>query len=77
MLEESSDLLRSEDGTTLYAARKMPHRDVDLRGSGSRFAIVDHDTGENRGEVDGFRAFRGNPPGAVSAPGRNLLCGHL
>ena len=65
MLEESGDLLRSEDGTTLYAARKMPHRDVDLRGSGSRFAIVDHDTGENRGEVDGFRAFRETHPGAV------------
>ncbi len=64
-LEAAGDLLRSEDGTTLYAARKQPHRNVDLRGTGSRFTIVDHDTGDHRGEVDGFRAFRETHPGAV------------
>jgi len=64
-LESSGDLLRSGDGSMLYAARKLPHRDIDLRGSGSRFNIINHDTGDNMGEVDGFRAFRETHPGAV------------
>ena len=64
-LESSGDLLRSGDGSMLYAARKFPHRDINLRGSGSRFNIIDHDTGDNMGEVDGFRAFRETHPGAV------------
>lgn len=64
-LESSGDLLRSGDGSMLYAARKMPHRDINLRGSGSRFNIINHDTGENMGEVDGFRVYRETHPGAV------------
>ncbi|MBC2716686.1 MAG: DEAD/DEAH box helicase [Desulfobacteraceae bacterium] len=65
ILESSGELLRSGDGSMLYAARKLPHRDIDLRGSGSRFNIINHDTGENMGEVDGFRAFRETHPGAI------------
>ena len=64
-LEASGEILRSGDGIMLYAAKKMPHRDIDLRGSGSRFNIIHHDTGDHLGEVDGFRAFRETHPGAV------------
>lgn len=64
-LEQSGDLLRSEDGGTLYSKRTQPHRDVDLRGTGSRFNIACAQTGSHRGEVDGFRAFRETHPGAV------------
>lgn len=64
-LEEKGILLRSADGKEWYAARTSPHRYVDLRGSGTRFAIVCGITGENKGEIDGFRAFRETHPGAI------------
>ncbi len=64
-LEEKGDLLRSEDGKELYSRRKSPHRGVDLRGTGTRFAIICAKTGRNMGEIDGFRAFRETHPGAV------------
>ncbi|MDA3897144.1 MAG: DEAD/DEAH box helicase [Desulfobacteraceae bacterium] len=73
-LESSGDLLRSGDGSMLYAARKLPHRDINLRGSGSRFNIINHDTGENMGEVDGFRAFRETHPGAVYLHKGHTFC---
>ena len=64
-LEDRAQLLRSADGQTLYSARKNPHRDVDLRGTGARFEIISMHTGERIGEIDGFRAFRETHPGAV------------
>ncbi len=64
-LEKKGELLRSADGKILFARLKAPHRHVDLRGTGSRFNIVCSLSGENRGEVDGFRAFRETHPGAV------------
>ncbi|MDP2647408.1 MAG: DEAD/DEAH box helicase [Desulfobacterales bacterium] len=64
-LEDQGLLLRSEDGKKLYASRIFPHRDIALRGVGSRFRIVCSRTGENKGEIDGFRAFRETHAGAV------------
>ncbi|MGE0084547.1 MAG: DEAD/DEAH box helicase [Desulfococcaceae bacterium] len=64
-LEEKGDLLRSEDGKELYSRRKSPHRGVDLRGTGTRYAIICARTGKNMGDIDGFRAFRETHPGAV------------
>ncbi len=64
-LVEKGHLLCSASGNIYYAARKQPHRDIDLRGSGSRYNIIDGKTGENMGEIDGFRAFRETHPGAV------------
>lgn len=63
-LESQGNLLRSADGGTLYSRRKAPQREVDLRGTGDRFAIVGED-GERCGEIDAFRAFRETHPGAV------------
>uniref|UniRef100_B8DQM2 DEAD/DEAH box helicase domain protein n=1 Tax=Nitratidesulfovibrio vulgaris (strain DSM 19637 / Miyazaki F) TaxID=883 RepID=B8DQM2_NITV9 len=63
-LEAEGLVLRSADGTTLLAARKRPHRHVDLRGSGNTFTIEDGD-GNVIGSVDGHRAYRETHPGAV------------
>jgi len=64
-LEQTGVLLRSADGGELYARRKSPHRDVNIRGTGNRYQIVDKETGKSRGEIDEFRAFRETHPGAV------------
>ncbi|MDM8537493.1 DEAD/DEAH box helicase [Desulfobacterales bacterium HSG17] len=64
-LEKKALLLRSGDGNELFAARKAPHRDVDLRGTGTRFYIICESTGKNMGDIDGFRAFRETHPGAI------------
>jgi DEAD/DEAH box helicase domain-containing protein len=65
LLEGTGILLRSADGSILYSRSKIPHRHVDIRGSGDRFQIIDRSTGESRGEIDEFRAFRETHPGAV------------
>ena len=64
-LEARGRLLRSADGRELFARRRRPHRDVDIRGTGNRYRIIDKNSGENRGEIDEFRAFRETHPGAV------------
>jgi DEAD/DEAH box helicase domain-containing protein len=64
-LERRGRLLRSADGKQIYAAVRMPHKDVDLRGTGRRFVILDSITGKRKGEIDAFRAFRETHPGAV------------
>jgi len=56
-------LLADEDGTRWYAARKRPHRDVNLRGTGGRFRI--ESGGQTLGEIDEHRAFRETHQGAV------------
>ncbi len=57
-------LLQSADGREWLAARKRPHRLVDLRGSGSTCVIEDED-GTPIGSVDGHQAMRETHPGAV------------
>lgn len=64
-LLDEAQLLQSADGERIYATRKMPHREVDLRGGGSRYTIVDRHTGQHRGEIDGLRVFRETHPGAI------------
>jgi DEAD/DEAH box helicase domain-containing protein len=64
-LEVKGKLLRSADGKEVYSNRKAPHRHVNLRGTGSRFNIVDSKSGQSKGEIDGFRAFKETHPGAI------------
>ena len=64
-LEAKGKLLRSADGKEVYSSRKAPHRHVNLRGTGSRFNIVDSKSGQSKGEIDGFRAFKETHPGAI------------
>lgn len=64
-LENQGELLRSAEGDTFFSRLKSPQRHVNLRGTGTRFTIVCSRTGESRGDVDGFRAFKETHPGAV------------
>ena len=64
-LEKEGHLLKSADGREIYSRRKAPHRDVDLRGAGNRFQIINTQTDRLIGEVDEYRAFRETHPGAV------------
>lgn len=64
-LEQKGELLRSAEGTEFYSRLPSPHRDVNLRGTGSQFNIICRRTGQTKGEIDGFRAFKETHPGAV------------
>ncbi len=64
-LEHAGSLLKSADGTQWFSASRAPHRYVDLRGSGDRYAIISGSSGDHLGEIDGFRAFKETHPGAV------------
>ncbi len=52
-------------GELYYSRSKYPHREVDLRGSGSSYSIHDRFQGRTIGSVDGVRAFQETHPGAV------------
>ncbi|MCL7486643.1 MAG: DEAD/DEAH box helicase [Desulfobulbaceae bacterium] len=64
-LTRQGDLLCSADGTTWFAARKYPQRNVSLRGGGSRFQIRRRGSREILGVIDGFRALKECHTGAV------------
>jgi DEAD/DEAH box helicase domain-containing protein len=64
-LEKSGELVRSADGSQIFSKKRLPHREVDLRGAGSRYEIISARTGKNRGEIDMFRAFKETHPGAI------------
>ncbi len=64
-LEKEGRLLKSAGGNKFYARRKAPHRDIDLRGAGKRFQIIESRAGHLIGEIDDYRAFRETHPGAV------------
>jgi len=77
-LESTGELLRSGDGRLFFSRNKMPHRHVDLRGAGSRFTILCQETGENKGDIDCFRAFKETHPGAIYLHrGEPFLVKHL
>ena len=61
----SGALYLSADGSTGFSPMKIPHRHVDLRGTGSRFAIIDTADDARLGEIDGFRVYRETHPGAI------------
>lgn len=64
-LESGGQLLKSAEGERYFSALKSPHRYVELRGAGERYSIIDTSTGDNLGDIDGFRAFRETHPGAI------------
>ncbi|WP_243439653.1 DEAD/DEAH box helicase [Fundidesulfovibrio soli] len=63
-LEAKGKLLLDAQGERIHSARKAPHRDVDLRGSGGRYHI-ETTAGVSIGFMDEHRAFRETHPGAV------------
>ena len=64
-LEMSVDLLKSRSGRLWYAARKSPHRDVSLRGTGNTLPIFIEDTKQSLGDIDRHRSFFETHQGAV------------
>ena len=64
-LVRSGELLQSRDGEEFFPKVRQPHRGVALRGTGSTVVIMDMDSGERIGMVDGFRAVLETHPGAV------------
>lgn len=62
-LEQSGELLRTYDGQTLYSKAHRPHRKVDLRSAGQRYAIIAGDL--VIGELNAVRLYRDGHPGAV------------
>jgi DEAD/DEAH box helicase domain-containing protein len=64
-LELKGDLLKSADGMYWYSKRRAPHRKIDLRGTGIRYSLINRHSGQNTGEIDGFRVFTETHPGAI------------
>lgn len=64
-LVRDGQLLQSRDGLEFFSKTRQPHRGVALRGTGSTVVIMDMDSGERIGTVDGFRAVLETHPGAV------------
>ena len=68
-LEEEAALLRSESGDAWFAARRRPHRDVNLRSIGSGYTIQLESDGETRprvvGSIGSGRVFVECHPGAI------------
>lgn len=62
---KKGSLLLSADGATYHSPRRRPHKDVELRGTGESYTIIDHSSGEVIGAIDGVRAFKECHPGAV------------
>jgi len=64
-LEYSGKLLRSHTGDYWFAARKSPHRVVNLRGTGKSIHIFLENTKQSLGEIDRHRSFFETHEGAV------------
>ena len=64
-LEQDAKLLRSRDGDFWHAARKAPHREVNLRGTGKSLPIFIENTKQNLGEIDRHRSYFETHEGAV------------
>ncbi len=67
-LETEGHVLKSADGKEIYACRKAPHRDIDLRGGGNCFQIIETRTEKLIGEIDDHRAFRETHPSRSRLP---------
>jgi DEAD/DEAH box helicase domain-containing protein len=64
-LEARGELLRSAEGKHWYAARRRPHRLVDIRSAGTSYAIFDEASERVVGKNDGVRVFKECHPGAL------------
>jgi len=64
-LEYSGKLLRSFKGNLWYSAKKLPHRDVNLRGAGKSIPIFLEKTKQSLGDIDKHRSYFETHEGAV------------
>ena len=58
-------LLLSRDGDIWYSARKNPHREVSLRGTGQSIPIFREETRQSLGDIDWHRSYFETHEGAV------------
>ena len=64
-LSDRGKLLLSRDGDIWYSARKNPHREVSLRGTGQSIPIFREETRESLGDIDWHRSYFETHEGAV------------
>jgi len=64
-LANTGQLLQSRNGKIWFSARKSPHREVSLRGTGQTIPIFKEDTRESLGDVDWHRSYFETHEGAV------------
>ncbi|MCI0340965.1 MAG: DUF1998 domain-containing protein, partial [Planctomycetales bacterium] len=64
-LRKSGALLESAEGGRFLAARKLPHRDVDIREVGGSYTILREGSDEPIGTLSSGRAFAEAHPGAI------------
>ena len=77
-LVAEASLLVTADGNYWIGARKYPHRDLNLRGTGQTFVIRNNVDSSVLGEIDFMRCFKECHPGAVYLHrGKSWLISHL
>jgi DEAD/DEAH box helicase domain-containing protein len=77
-LVAEASLFVTADGNYWIGARKYPHRDLDLRGTGQTFVIRNNEDSSVLGEIDFMRCFKECHPGAVYLHrGKSWLISHL
>jgi DEAD/DEAH box helicase domain-containing protein len=64
-LEREGALALDAEGERWYGRRRRPQRDINLRSTGSTYAIADEARGRVIGTIDGVRAFHETHAGAV------------
>jgi DEAD/DEAH box helicase domain-containing protein len=64
-LERDGALARDAEGQRWFTLRRRPQRDVNLRSTGSTYAIHDEKAGRIIGSIDGVRAFHETHTGAI------------
>ncbi len=64
-LERSAKLLKSHNGQMWFAARKSPHREVSLRGTGRTLPIFLEGTKKSLGDIDKHRSYFETHEGAI------------
>lgn len=63
-LAEEGGLSPSRTGDTWHSVARHPHKEVSIRATGERFALVS-EAGRHIGELSGWRAFKEAFPGAI------------
>jgi DEAD/DEAH box helicase domain-containing protein len=65
LLTDQSVLHLDAAGERWYSSRKRPQNQISIRGGGVQLSIIDKQSGEIIGEIDGGRALKETHPGAV------------
>jgi DEAD/DEAH box helicase domain-containing protein len=64
-LEREGSLISSQDQNQLFAVGSGVQREIQLRGTGQNFQIINQRTNQIIGSIDRYRSYRETHPGAV------------